>query len=148
MMTSWWGVAEFTHYVQTNQPALGIFVAQDEDRAVKCIEYARVLYEQQGPWLKAAYPLLRPMEQQLFKMLEWAKGGKLIALPGKDPDKIRGYHPTIVMFDEAAFIDRFAEAFSATLFTKAKKILAVTTANPGDFREMTRNWVPEPLSVQ
>jgi hypothetical protein len=24
------------------------------------------------------------------------------------------------MFDEAAFIDRFAEAFSAALFTKAK----------------------------
>jgi hypothetical protein len=43
MMTSWWGVAEFTHYVQTNQPALGIFVAQDEDRAVKCIDYARIL---------------------------------------------------------------------------------------------------------
>lgn len=91
MITSWWAVAECTHFVQTHPPALGIFVAQDQDRAVKCIDYARVL------------------------------------------------------FDEAAFIDKFAEAFSAALFTKAKKILAATTAKPGDFREMTRNGIEEPL---
>lgn len=144
MMTSWWGVAEITHYVQTNPPAFGIFIAPDEDRAVKCIEYARVLWQQQDSLLKETYPLNRPLDRQLFKSLEWAHGGKLLALTGKGPDKIRGYHPTIVMFDEAAFIDRFAEAFSAASFTKAKKILAVTTANPGDFREMTRNWKEEP----
>lgn len=144
MMTSWWGVGELTHFCQTNPPAEGIFVAQDEDRAVQCIDYARMLYDQQEPWLKEAYPLTRPLERQLFCTLEWAHGGHLLAITGQDPNKIRGYHPTIIMYDEAAFIDRFAEAFSAGVFTRAKKILAITTANPGDFREMTRNWKEEP----
>lgn len=145
MMTSWWAVAECTHFVETHPPALGIFIAQDQDRAVKCIDYARVLWDQQDEWLKRAYPLARPLDQQMFTALEWANGAQLLALPGKDPDKIRGYHPWVIFFDEAAFIDRFAETYSAALFTKAKKILAVTTAHPGDFRDMTRTWVEEPV---
>jgi hypothetical protein len=51
-------------FLQAHQPALGVSIAQDEDRAVKCIDYARVLWDQQDPWLKAAYPLSRPLDQR------------------------------------------------------------------------------------
>lgn len=53
----------------------------------------------------------------------------------KDPGKIRGAHPTIVFFDEAAHIENFREAFTVALLTKVPKMLAVTTAYPGDCRD-------------
>lgn len=68
----------------------------------------------------------------------------MIALPGKDSGKkIRSEHPTLIIFDEAAFIEDFHGAMNSAVSTRAKKIVAITSANPGDFREITR--VAEPV---
>src|SRR5690348_16073264 len=60
MITSWYCAGETTHYVMTHQPAVGIFWAQDERRAVKLRDYAWVLWEQQDARLRALYPVIRP----------------------------------------------------------------------------------------
>ena len=67
------------------------------------------LWQQQDDWLKQLYPLTTPdTARQAYNRLEYAHGGWLMALPGKDPGKIRSEHPTIVAFDEAAHIPNFA----------------------------------------
>jgi hypothetical protein len=53
-------------------------------------------FENQNSSLKRFYPVKRSKTQQSFDRLELADGGTLVALPGKDPDKIRGEHPSIL----------------------------------------------------
>jgi hypothetical protein len=59
------------------------------------------LWENQVQQLKEAWPLDRPRERQGYMRLELANDSVLVALPGKDPDRIRKDHPTIVFFDES-----------------------------------------------
>lgn len=147
MMTSWWAAGECTHMVMTRQPMTCVYWAQEEKPAVKLIDYSKTLYDRQDPWFKAAYPLKVPIDRQAYNRLDFADGGWLLALPGKDPGKIRSEHPGIVCFDEAAHIDRGGEAFATALFTKVPRMLAVSTAYPGWFRDITRDAVQEDLEI-
>jgi phage FluMu gp28-like protein len=98
-----------------------------------------VLYRRQHDELRALYPLPRKkktVEDQSVFRLELAGGGWLEALPGKNPDKIRSEHPTIVMMDEAAFNENGAEAYANAISTRPKKLLAISSANPGWFFDL------------
>lgn len=145
MMASWWAVAEDMHYVMTHPPATAIFWAQDQDRSVVLREYAWTLWEQQHPLLKEAFPVLRPKDRQSFDMLEFRNGAKCIALPGKDPDKIRSLHPARLLMDEACFIENGAEAFDVAISSKVPKVKVVSSAAPSWFRRLTKPALPEPL---
>jgi len=147
MITSWFAAAETLHYVMTHQPSKGIFWAQDEDRAVTLREYAWVLYEQQEEWFKSRYPVVRPKSKQSYDKLELAGGGMLISLPGKDPDKIRSEHPTIVIMDEACFIENGGEAFDIALASRVPWLRMISTAAPSWIRRVTKNAKPEELPV-
>jgi hypothetical protein len=65
------------------------------------------------PALKRRFPVLRPWIKQSYDKLEFADGGLLVALPGKDPDVIRSEHPSLLLMDEACFIERGGEAFES-----------------------------------
>jgi hypothetical protein len=145
MMASWWAIAEDLHYVMTHQPATAILWAQDERRSVNLRDYAWVLYEQMHPTLKEAFPLLRPKERQAFNQLELSRGGKLIALPGKDPDVIRSEHPARLIIDEACFIENGGEAFDVAISSRVPKVKVISSAAPSWMRDVTRDAVPEPL---
>lgn len=147
MITSWWSAGEALHYVMTHQPSKGIFMAQDQDRAVVLRDYVWTLYEQQHPSLQKLFPVPRPRKAQSFDKLELSDGGLLIALPGKDPDKIRSEHPSLVVFDEACFIEYGGEAFDVALASRVPKVLLISTAAPSWIRRITKNAVPEPLNV-
>jgi hypothetical protein len=147
MMCSWWSAAETLHYVMTHQPSKGIFWAQDEDRSLTLLNYAWTLYEQQSKLLKEIYPLSRPHDQQSYKRLELKDGGLLVALPGKDPDKIRSEHPTIVLMDECCFIENGGEAFDVALASKVPRMLCISSAAPSWFRNITKRAVREELSM-
>ena len=142
MMASWWAAAETTHYVMTHQPSKGIFWSQDEDRSVVLLDYAKTWYGQQDAIFKGIFPLKRPLERQNTTMLEFADGGKLLALPGKDPDKIRSEHPSIVVMDEACFIENGAEAFDIAISTRVLKVIVLSSAAPSWFRRMTKDARP------
>ena len=145
MVTSWWSVAETLHHIMTRQPAKAIFWAQDEDRAVLLRDYAWTLYEQQAEVLRSLYPVLRPRMKQSYDKLELADGGMCLALPGKDPNKIRSEHPTIVVMDEANFIENGGEALDVALASLVPKILLISTAAPSWLRRVTKTAVPEDL---
>lgn len=145
MVTSWWAVAETMHQIMTRQPAKAIFWAQDEDRAVLLRDYAWELYEQQDEQLKKLFPALRPRVKQSYDKLDFADGGELLALPGKDPNKIRSEHPTILVMDEANFIENGGEALDVALASRVPKILLISTAAPSWLRRVTKVAQGEPL---
>jgi len=145
MMATWWGVGECFHYVMTHQPAGCIFWCPDEDRAIKCISYCKVLYSRMTPEFKKVYPLTKGVDLQPVYSFHFAGGGQLMALPGKNPDKIRSEHPAIVMMDEIAFNEHGAEAYANAIATRPKKLLAVSSANAGWFFEFIEKAEPEPL---
>lgn len=147
MMASWWAAAETVHYVMTHQPAKAIFWAQDEDRALSLLDYAWCLYEQQDAKLRGIFPLYRARERQSYKQMEFKEGGLLTALPGKDPDKIRSEHPTIVVMDEACFIEQGGEAFDVAISSKVPRVLVISSAAPSWFRRMTKVAIHEELDV-
>ena len=139
VMATWWGSGECLHYVMTHQPASCIFWCPDQDRAEKCIDYCKVLYAQQHPDLKELYPLPRKksrVEDQAAYRFELGGGGWLEALPGKNPNKIRSEHPTIVFMDEAAFNEHGHEAYGNAVSTRPVKLVAISSAYPGWFYDM------------
>lgn len=145
MMVSWWAAGETAHYCMTHQPSKGIFWSQDEDRSVALLDYAKVLYGQQDAIFKEIFPLKRPMDRQNTTTLEFADGGKIIALPGKDPDKIRSEHPSILVIDEACFIENGGEAFDIAIASKVPKVIVISSAAPSWFRRLTKDAHPVPL---
>src|SRR5207244_3040385 len=66
--------------------------------------YGLTLYNRQDPWLKARFPLAIRPEDLPANNLVWKNGSEMQAL-GQGADQIRLYHPTIVIWDEMAFIE-------------------------------------------
>jgi hypothetical protein len=145
MLITWWATGECLHHVMTHQPASCIFWCPDQDRAQQCMDYAWVLHEQMDAELKELWPLDRPRARQAKYRMELRDGGWLEALPGKDPDKIRSAHPTIVTMDEACFNEQGAEAFDNAVSTKPLKMLVVSSAAPSWFRDLTEAATPEEI---
>lgn len=148
VMATWWAVAECFHYVMVNHPASCIFWCPDQDRAEKCIEYSKMLWAQMDPVLKELYPLPRKkkrVEDQSVFRFELASGSWLEALPGKNPDKIRSEHPTIVCMDEVAFNSAASQAYNNAVAARPKKLIAFSSAKPGWFFDTIRCAVPEEI---
>lgn len=143
MMLTWWGAGECLWLAMARAATRVIFWAQDERRALKPLEYCRVLWTQQEPELKSLWPLERPMRRQGYNRMELGNESLLLALPGTDPDKIRSEHPTVVMMDEAAFIEQGGEAFDVALATRVPKVLVISSAAPSWFRNLTREAIED-----
>ena len=142
LMATWWGAAICTHWMMTHPASRVLFMAQDEDRALQALGYCWILYESQDEALKQVWPLDRPRSKQSYNVIEFANKSSGWAIPGKDTGKIRSEHPTIVFFDEAAHIEKFDDALNNALSARTPKIVAVTSAEPGSFREITRPAEP------
>ena len=119
-------------------------IRPDQDRAEKCIDYSKTLYQQQDDRLKHRK---KTIGSQAVYRLELGGGGWLEALPGKNPDKIRSEHPTIVMMDEAAFNDDGAEAYANAISTRPLKLLAMSSARASWYFDMidTANSIATPV---
>ena len=113
-------------------PAKAIFWAMDEASiSLTLLQYAKCLYGQQDAILpNRIFPVLRPLERQSYNQLELKDGGILIALPGKDPDRIRSEHPTIVIVDEAAFMENEGEPLDVALSSRVPKMMCISSAAP------------------
>jgi hypothetical protein len=64
-------------------------------------------------------------------------------LPGKNPDKIRSQHPTIVFMDEAAFNPEGGEAFDNAISTQPHKLIGVSSVKQGWFCDLLAPAKPE-----
>jgi phage FluMu gp28-like protein len=63
--------------------------------------------------------------------IEFAEGGRLMAVPSGE-DKIRLYHPTLYVMDEAAFLPEAQQCYDAAE-PVAHQIIAISSAGPGWF---------------
>lgn len=105
-----------------------IVQADSEDKAKELVGYADCLYRNQDTWLRARHRLAGDASQLT---LNWADGGRVMGLP-KGEHKIRVHHPTIVIFDEAAFLAEAQQCYDAT-HPVAGQIIAISSAGPGWF---------------
>jgi len=142
MMASWAAIA-YAVWSCMVQPRTRVIVqTQKESKGIELVKgagapgYARTLYERQPPALQWRFPLAKPMEDQPATAITWANESVLMALP-KGADQIRLYHPTIMIFDEAAYLDEFEAAYGAAL-PVCRQIIAVSSVAPGWFWEKVR----------
>ncbi len=129
MLTSWAVCAYATHRAQWTKAEVVIQTSKEE-KARRLVEYSAILYRNQVDWLKKLHPLKR---DPTALSLEWADGGKLYGIPSGE-DQIRMFHPTIVIFDEAAFLPGIEASYDATE-PVTKQIIAISSAGPGWFAD-------------
>lgn len=111
--------------------AEAIVQTESEDKAKELVGYAECLYRNQEPWLKSKHPLA---SEASHLSIEWKDGGRIFGIPHGE-HKIRLFHPTIVIFDEAAFLSDFEQSFNAAQ-PVAKQIVAISSAGPGRFGDL------------
>lgn len=102
-----------------------------EEKAKELVGYAECLYRNQEPWLKQRHPL---KSEASSLSIEWADGGRIFGIPHGE-HKLRLYHPTIVIFDEASFLPEFEACYNVAQ-PVAKQIIAVSSAGPGRFADL------------
>lgn len=113
---------------------------QKEDKARDLVSgidvpgYVRTLYEYQEPWMRDLHPTSKPSREMAGLVFTWRNGSRIQGIPS-GPEQIRQYHPQIVFFDEAAFLDDFLGSFGAAQ-PVASQIIAVSSAAPSAFGDM------------
>ena len=127
MLTSWAVMIHATHRAQWFKAEV-IVQTESEEKAKRLVSYAECLYRNQAGFLTSLHPLKGEASQL---SIEWAEGGKLFGIP-KGESKIRMYHPSLYVMDEAAFLPEAEQCYNAAQ-PVAKQIIAISSAGPGWF---------------
>lgn len=128
MLTSWCLMIYATNRAQWHKAEVVVQTSK-EDKAGRLVEYAAILYRNQPDWLRQRHPLRR----DATLAMEWESGGKIFGIPSGE-DQIRMYHPTIVIFDEAAFLPGAESCWNAAQ-PVAAQMIAISSAGPGWFAD-------------
>jgi hypothetical protein len=99
----------------------------NEEKAKRLVEYCKILYRNQPDWMKQRHPL----RADAALAMEWADGGRVFGIPSGE-DKVRMFHPTIMIFDEAAFLPGMEACYNA-VNPVAGQIIAISSAGPSWF---------------
>lgn len=142
VMASWLVTLVVTHEMFTRKATGVIFQSRDEERAVHDVEYSKELWTNSISQLRDRWPLVAPIEKQKYNRLECSNGSWCMGISG-DPKKINSEHPSIVVLDEAALMDRGADSFASALATKARLIIALSSAEPGWFEDYISGAIPQ-----
>ena len=126
MLTSWCVMGDSAHKAQW-QNWFVVAQADAEKKARQLLSYTRILYENQPEWLRKRHPL----EGQSDYEMTWKGGGRVLAIPSGE-HKIRLYHPTRYVMDEAAFLPEAEQCYD-TAHPVAAQIIAISSAGPGWF---------------
>lgn len=127
MLTSWCVMGWATHQAQWFKSEV-IVQTDSEDKAKELVGYSQQLYRNQQDWIKSRH-LLAGEPSQLEQ--RWKEGGRVFGIP-KGEHKIRLYHPTIYVMDEAAFLSEAQQCYDAA-HPVAGQIIAISSAGPGWF---------------
>lgn len=126
MLTSWCVMGDSAHRAQWER-WFTVVQTDAEDKAQELIEYVACLYRNQPQWMRD----LHPLASQSLSDIQWADGGRVLAIP-KGVHKIRLYHPTRYVMDEAAFLSEAEQCYDAA-HPVAGQIIAISSAGPGWF---------------
>ena len=112
-----------------DSPEKVLIVANKRDTAIELANKIRAFLEQWPEWINVGFDINRNSESR-FKL----NNGCEVKAVATSSDALRNYTPTILIFDEAAFIDageNFWSASMASLSTGGKVIL-ISTPNGHD----------------
>lgn len=127
MLTSWSVMIYAANRAQWWQAEV-VVQTDSEEKAKELVGYARCLYENQPEWLRKRHAL---SGQSSSLNIEWASGGRIFGIPHGE-HKLRLYHPTVYVMDEAAFLPEAEQCFNVAL-PVCKQIIAISSAGPGWF---------------
>lgn len=141
MMGSWLYMGFCAHWAFTHPATRVVVQSEDETRSLNDIKMVKVLWERSEVLLRQRWALTKPIEKQAYNTLELANDSSFLAMVG-DPDKIRSEHPTIVVLDEAAYMERGEEAYNVAAATRCLKILCLSSANEGWYEDWFQKSKP------
>lgn len=127
-VTAAW-VSKKLQTAKPEQPERVLIIANKRDTAIEMANKVRHFLEQWPEWMNVGFSPDKNSESR-FKL----NNGCEVKAVATSPDALRGYSPTILIFDEAAFIeagDDFWAASMASLSTGGKVIL-ISTPNGHD----------------
>jgi len=138
MMVTWIAVAYLTLQAMT-VPKRGILAqTQKEKKAGQLVDYAKCLYERQPKWLRAAFPLAKPIAEMSALELRFANGSYFVGIPG-GADQIRSYHPWGYLNDESSFQPDSGDCYNEALAAVKGKIIFNSSAGPGWYADARRD---------
>lgn len=133
MMTSWLAVGYLAWYCQFFEKTEAVSQSEKDDKAMKLIKYANILYLNQPDWLKKRYPLKRGEEGTQHE-LAWANGSSFTAMPaGKR--QLASSHPTVFFLDEASHVPAGMATINIAK-PAVRQIIAVSSVAPGEFADI------------
>ena len=130
MMTSWLSCAYIAWQCQWYPQISWLIQADKLDKAIQLVNYCRILYRHQEPWMKQRYPIVTDNRD----FLELANGSWIRGIP-YGVNQVRSYHPTGYLMDEAAHLPEAEECFNIAA-PVAKQIIGVSSMAPGWFANM------------
>ena len=137
MMVSWAAMAYAVWKCQYYPRTHVIVQCQKETKAQDLVcgrgvpGYCRTLWERQEDFLKKLNPLSKHVNDMPADLLTWKNESIIRGVPS-GADQIRQYHPSLVIFDEAAHMDEFEESWGAAE-PVASQMIAVSSAAPSVF---------------
>jgi hypothetical protein len=126
MLTSWAVMVHGTQKAQWHKAEV-IIQTENEEKAKRLVEYAQILYDNQDDHLKK----LHPLKGRSQLSIEWQDGGRVFGIPAGE-SKIRMFHATLYIMDEAAFLPEAEQCYNAA-HPVCRQIIAISSAGPGWF---------------
>ena len=126
MLTSWAAVGYATYRAQWHNWDC-IIQSCSQDKVLEVTDYAAQLWSNQPAWLRARYPLATKVP--LTSELQFSSGGRVKAIPG-GAEKIRTFHPTLVIFDEFSYMPDAEDCWNAAK-PACQQMIGIGTAHPG-----------------
>lgn len=144
MLSSWCVMIWAANRAQWHKAEV-IVQTNSEEKAKQLISYVRILYENQAEWLRRRHCL---REEATQMQVAWADGGRVFGIP-KGEHKVRMWHPTIMIFDEMAFLEGAEAAYNAA-HPVAGQIIGISSAGPGWFGDEceSRESTPAPVVMR
>ena len=140
LMISWACVAYLTLNAM-KVPSRGvIFQTQKVDKVIQLVDYAKHLYREQDPRLRAAFPLSKALKHQPADSLTFANGSCIVGIPG-GANQMRSYHPWGYLNDESSFQPDAGECFNEALSAVRGKIIFNSSAGPGWYADARRDII-------
>lgn len=116
-------------FAQKNKPEKILIIANKLDTAVEMANKIRGFIEQWPPWVAAGFSQEKN-SQRHFKLNNSCE----VKAVATSKDALRGYTPTILIFDEAAYIEADSDFWAACMasLSTGGKVIVVSTPNGYD----------------
>lgn len=145
MMMSWF-VAAYVAHLAFTRPATEIVVqSADEVKAFEFIDKVKVLWQNSHERLKAKWPVDKEPYKQPDGEFTLTNRSRFVGLACGvlGPHKIRSFHPTVYVADEAAFMPELDACIASALGARTMQIILISSAAPGPMAEMWEDAVEE-----